>query len=317
MRFWVVWIYLSWKDSHRFLMPVVEKLRRFPWKAGCFISRHLHYKLLFATAHMQRWLGLVSRAQKNRAQVANANFHCLLNEKRTLNATWIRQRREILDLAATWGQSAQVKQQLAHCSEQLDSVVAPLHAQGSPVILAPLHMVSDVLAGIVAAAVTPGKATVIVSSSIQVETLNAQARQLGGVNLSYCSIHSDSKAIAGGLMSAIDEAAELRTNIVVFPDITPDYTLNTNETRAAKFSCQLFGRPAKLHNGIIRLARMLSAQVVFYHLWYDNGIEIHIEQPVSAKSLKTQMPEIIERCITRHPDDWMLWHAHSLYFIND
>lgn len=317
MRFWVVWVYLSWKDSQTVFTPLVRALKKLPWKVACFVSQHLHYKLLFVTAHSQRLLGLTSHAQKNRARVGNSNYHCLLGEKRDLDLTWTRQRREILDLAATWGRSNQVRQQLARCSEQLDSVVAPLHAAGTPVILAPLHMVSDVLCGIIAANVTPGKATVIVSSSIQVETLNAQARQLGGVNLSYCSIHSDSKLIAGGLMAAIEEASALRTNIVVFPDITPDYTLNTNETRSAKFPCRLFGRPAKLHSGIIRLARMLSAQVVFYHLHYDRQIKIHIEPPVPAKALKKRMPEIIEACITRHPDDWMLWHAHSLYFIND
>ncbi|MBE0149747.1 ABC transporter, partial [Serratia fonticola] len=54
-----------------------------------------------------------------------------------------------------------------------------------------------------------------------------------------------------------------------------------------------------------------------YYLYYDQELKIHIEPPVQARSLKARLPEIIETSIARHPEDWLLWHAHSLFFINE
>jgi lauroyl/myristoyl acyltransferase len=65
------------------------------------------------------------------------------------------------------------------------------------------------------------------------------------------------------------------------------------------------------------MARMMSAKVVFYHLYYDRGLKIIIQEPVPAKKLKQEMPLIIEQSIREHSTDWMLWHSHSLFFIND
>lgn len=112
----------------------------------------------------------------------------------------------------------------------------------------------------VAAGVTPGRASVIVSSSA--EQYNARARALGGVNLSYCSIHQDSKQLASSLTSLLSDVAMGHQNLIIFPDITPDYTVQTEEAASGKLRCRLFGRVAGLHSGIVRLARAVSAQVV-------------------------------------------------------
>jgi hypothetical protein len=77
-----------------------------------------------------------------------------------------------------------------------------------------MHMVSDVLSTMVGAAVFPGKATVITSRSANAHS--EAERQLGGVNLTYCSIHEDNKNIAGNLMTSVMEAAENKRNIILF-----------------------------------------------------------------------------------------------------
>ncbi|MBW7981696.1 ABC transporter [Enterobacillus tribolii] len=316
MRFFAVWLYLSWKNFTGKLAEQVGKSREWHGKTARFLFRHLDYRAGFLLAHISRGLRLTGRRRRNLALVAEENKRCLLGpDAAPLRHTWVSQRRQLLDLAATYGQSAQIQSELKQCADQLNQIVEPLHQNGSPVILAPMHMVSDILAGIVGSMVYPGKATVVVSSSAEI--YQEQDRAMGGVNLTYCSIHSDNRMIAGNLMDSIMEAADHQRNIMIFPDITPDYTLDTNETRAGKLNCTLFNRPAHLHSGIIRLARVLSAQVVFYNLYYDKGIKIHIEPPVAARELKKKMPVIIEESITRHPADWLLWHAHSLYFINE
>lgn len=62
--------------------------------------------------------------------------------------------------------------------------------------------------------------------------------------------------------------------MIIFPDIPADYTVQTPEAQSGKISCRLFGRPAKLHSGVQRFSRIVSAQVVFYHLYYQHGIKI-------------------------------------------
>jgi hypothetical protein len=315
MRFFAVWVYLAWRNFLTKIGRSFVPFRRAHGKAVCWLLRHGDYRWFLWLAALGRKLHISNRGERKRAFVAAANKQCLLDDGRQLDYAKLSQRRRLLDLAATFGRNPQVLAQLERCKAQLNAVVEPLHQAGQPVVLAPLHMVSDVLAGMVGGGVFPGQATVIVS--VSAEAYQENARQLGGVNLSYCSIHDDSREIAGNLMTAIMEAAEHQRNIIIFPDITPDYTVNTNEAETAKLPCRLFDRPANLHSGVVRIARALSAQVVFYYLYYDKEIKIHIYPPMPARGLKAKLPEIIETSIARHPDDWLLWHSHSLFFINE
>lgn len=315
MRFFAVWVYLSacnlWERA-------IGQWYRVLWLRArllCLILRHTDYRLALAVSEACRWLPFVNRGLRGRAAVARANQHALLGDGPSVDFIRQMRRRQVLELAATYGRNPQLMTEMASCSAQLNQIVAPLHAAGSPVILAPLHMVSDILAGMVGGEVSPGKATVIVSSGAEV--YQEQARRQGGVNLDYCSIHDDNRAIAGNLTSALMEAADNQRNIIIFPDITPDYTVTTNRARTAKLPCRLFNRPANVHSGVVRLARALSASVVFYYLYYDRGIKIHIFPPVEAAALPQALPEVIETALRQRPEDWMLWHAHSLFFINE
>ncbi|WP_380183026.1 ABC transporter [Kalamiella sp. sgz302252] len=315
MVFSVVWIWLAWHNFLARLARACRLFRQVRHKIFCWLLRHCDYRWLLRLAALGRRLGLGNRAERRRAFVAAANKQCLIDDGRRLDYAALCYRRRLFELAATFGQNPQLLAQLERCKTELDAVVKPLHQAGSPVVLAPLHMVSDVLAGIVGSAVFPGKATVIVSASV--ENYDQQTRQAAGINLSYCSIHDDNRAIADNLTSAIMAAATNQQNIMLFPDITPDYTAQGQAAKSAKLGCRLFGRPARLHSGIIRIARALAAQVVFYYLYYDKGIKIYIYQPVASRDLKGKLPEIIEASLRRHPDDWTLWHSHSLFFINE
>jgi len=315
MKFFALWCALFWKNLSVRLMWFFYKLRLIGYRAHCLLFRHIDYRIILGLSRFGRFLGLTPRPVKLRAAVAHSNRKCLLDDKKTFNYIWQTRRRELLIQAVTYGQSRRALRELAACSAALNAVVEPLQRAGQPVILAPLHMVSDVLSTMVGAAAYPGKATVITSRSANAH--DEAERQLGGVDLTYCSIHDNNKTLAGNMMTSVMEAAENKRNIILFPDITPDFTNFASKDKSEKFPCRIFGRPAHLHSGIIRLARMMSAQVVFYHLYYDKGLKIAVHDPVPAKKLKTEMPGIIERSISEHSTDWMLWHSHSLFFINE
>lgn len=316
IRFLIVWTVFSTKSC---LMPFTKGYKKLSHGGLAYLRfflRHSHIVLILIITKFLCQIRVLGHKYRNQNKVATANYRSLIKADGQIDARWIAVRRFVLEEAATWGQNRQVMAQIQTCVTALDSVVAPLYQQKKPIVLAPLHMVSDVLATMVGAGVTPGNATVVVSSSAEQEKYNASARELGQVNLSYCSIHQDNKSLASRLMTLMTETATGQKNMIVFPDITPDYTIQTEEGMSSKLSCHLFGRAAKLHNGVVRLSTAISAQVVFYHLYYQNGLQIKIYPPVAAKDVAIQMPVIIENAIREYPNDWLLWHSHSLYFIS-
>ncbi|CAO98059.1 lysophospholipid acyltransferase family protein [Erwinia tasmaniensis] len=314
IRFFIVWSVFSFKNA----IGTLYALRRYVSRAAIGVLRKVlrygHIPGVLAVARLLCAMRITGRAFRLQNAVATENFRCLTGQSGRINAAWIAVRRRLLEEAATWGQNRGLLRQIQACATELDAVVAPLHREKTPVILAPLHAVSDVLAAMVAASVTPGKASVVVSSSAEI--YNQRARAMGGISLSYCSIHQENKALASNLMSLIADVAAGQQNMIIFPDISPDYTVHAQGAPAAKLPCRLFGRAAKLHNGVVRLSGVISAPVVFYHLYYDRGLKIHIYPPVAAKTVANALPCIIEQTLRQHPQEWLLWHSHSLYFIN-
>lgn len=314
MRLLAVRGYLAWRNG----LDAVARLSAAGAGMGnrltCALLRRVDYRLWLEVRRRLRG-SRPQRRFRHRHAVARANRQSLLGEGK-LDFAWLMQRRQWLDVAAVYARNTALMNHLADCSAQLDQVVAPLHRAGVPVVLAPMHTVSDVLATLVGADVYPGRATVIVSGDAQ-EFVRRAPEGEWRQRLDYCSIHDDPRQIAGALSQAMLEAAEHRRNIILFPDITPDYTLNSNQDPAAKLACHLFGRPAHLHSGIVRLSRALRAQVVFYSLYFDRGVRIRIEEPIATEQVGRALPEIVERTLRRHADDWLLWHSHSLFFIND
>lgn len=314
VKFILIWSVFSIKSSTVVLKKLYFHFLRF---TKIFMRRVIlrgNIILLLFCARFLCTLHLVGRAFRLKSVVATENFRCLTGQNRRINMVWISVRRLLLEEAATWGQNKVLLEQIEKCADELNAVVAPMHLARTPYILAPLHSVSDILAAMIGAKVTPGKASVVVSA--RADLYNQQSRDLGGLKLSYCSIHQENKILAGNLMSLITEVAAGQQNMIIFPDISPDYTTQIEGNMEAKLPCYLFGRVANLHNGVGRLSGIISAMVVFYHLEYDRNLRIHIHAPVAAKDVAKTLPVIIEDTLRKYPQDWLLWHSHSLYFIN-
>ncbi|MBS0968639.1 MULTISPECIES: hypothetical protein [Yersiniaceae] len=279
------------------------------------LLRHVHYRWLFRLAHLARALGLTEKAQRYRSLVAQENCRCLLGDAQPLDFTWVAQRRVILEIAATWAQNPAFMREIEACAARLNQVLQPLLDAKTPIILAPMHNVSDIVAVIVGAKAIGLPLTVIVSSNADV--YHPQERQQAGLeNISYCSIHAPAEGRASQLMNDLPACASGARAMLLFPDMVQEYTQTAASGEMGAYPCRLFGRPASLHNGIVRLSRAISAQVVFYSLSFDNGLAISIDAPVPARQLPQRMPEIIEDALRRYPGEWLLWHLHSLFFTN-
>ncbi|WP_049010439.1 ABC transporter [Citrobacter koseri] len=314
VKFFIIWSVFSAKSSIAALYRARGVVLAWAAIPARKILHYGHMPTLLRLVCIFSTLGLGGRRYRLQSIVATENFRCLTGKTARINMAWITARRRLLEEGATRGQNRALLKQIQTCSASLDNVVAPLHHDNIPVILAPMHSVSDVLAAMVGAGITPGKASVVISSSA--ERFNEKMRKLGGLQLTYCSIHQQNKALASNLVSLIIDVAEGRQNMIIFPDVTPDFTLQAEGMREAKLSCALFGRAARLHQGGVRLSKMINAQVVFYNLFYDEGLKIRIHPPVKADNVASVMPEFIENTIREYPMDWLLWHSHSLYFIN-
>lgn len=314
IRFLVVWSVFSVRKWCAKLTSYYLPLTDVSQKTMRRMMRYIPMPLLINVVHVLCQLRLVGRKYRGRTAVATQNYRCLTGAEGQIDAGWIAMRRQLLEMGATWGQHPAALAQIQACITELDTVVAPLAAQKTPIVLAPLHCVSDILAAIVGAGVGARKASVVVSSSAESYTL--ASRHLGGVALSYCSIHQDNTSLASTLMTLMANVSEGQENMIIFPDIPADYTVQTHEAQSGKITCRIFGRPAKLHNGVQRFSRIVSAQVVFYHLYYQQGIKIKIYSPLTPKEVTKNLPVIIENTLRDYPQDWLLWHSHSLYFIN-
>ncbi|MGS3948859.1 hypothetical protein [Escherichia coli] len=147
-------------------------------------------------------------------------------------------------------------------------------------IRAPLHIVSDTIAALVPSHVAPKFSTVIVSSGA--EKFREICRTNENARLYFCSTHQDNIAFSRQLSAVINDVTEGKQNIIIFPDIPPTYTSMVSVLGKNKIKCKLFDRPAKLHDGILRLSKIMSACVLFY-IYYDSGLKIKVYSPVEPE----------------------------------
>ncbi|MCR6171721.1 hypothetical protein, partial [Escherichia coli] len=166
-------------------------------------------------------IGFLYYGNKNKINLAEENFRCLTGGMPRHSLSWTQIQRVILEDAATWRRNEKILEEIQQCAEQLNHIVSGLRQQGRNVILAPLHIVSDIIAGMVASHVAPRISTIIVSSGA--EKFREVCRTNENARLYFCSIHQDNIAFSRQLSAVINDVIEGKQNIIIFPDIPPTY----------------------------------------------------------------------------------------------
>lgn len=148
-RFLIVWSVFSVRKWSAQLSWRSRPFTGYGQKAVRGIMRFTPMSLLLAAARALCRLRLLGRQYRGRTAVATQNYRCLTGADGRIDAAWIAMRRQLLEMGATRGQHPATLAQMQACTRALDAVVAPLAAQRTPVVLAPLHCVSDILAAMV------------------------------------------------------------------------------------------------------------------------------------------------------------------------
>jgi hypothetical protein len=203
-------------------------------------------------------------------------------------------------------------QEMTACGAELNRHLLALGEASGAIILAPMHMVSDIVAGSICSFVS--RPIFAISTHRQGSVGASEATFLADHRITLLDPGSNSGA---KLKSAILATKRLQSFLVVYPDVPPEVSLHLTKKPMRTFSCEIFGKPALLHSGISELANLANAQVVFFCLTEIEGkLAVEITATLPANRLLAQMPAVIEAAIARYPQNWLLWHFSSLFYFN-
>lgn len=220
-------------------------------------------------------------------------------------------RRMVLDSAVCCAAPTLVPM-LEACAAQLEAAISRASRRGGPPVLAPLHMCSDITATVVAALAAPRRAHVFsIYGQERIGLMEASHLQAHGMTVIQ---HAPDAPLAAH-RRIMRELREHAANLVMFPDILPQFSEAYLGYAMRTRSVRLFGREARLHVGAESFARMAGVGILpFYIYWQDDRLAIRIFDPCDDVD---GIARCMEQALWSHGDQWLLWHFPSLFYFND
>jgi hypothetical protein len=285
---------------------LVEALRSRWWSTGHYATR---VRWFAWRAGWVRNRGMASRAVVGRHTCASLVGDLPAHDHAR---TWAR--KTALD-RAMYHRNPVLHAQLQHCADRLSEVVEA-HRRTGPVVLAPLHMVSDVLATTVCA-MLPGRRVSV--AAVHVPGALGPAEQAAMTACGFAIEPLDvcdkatMRATLPGVLRAVRRAEH---HLAIFPDILPEFTTAAAGRAMRTKSVHMFGRAGRMHCGLDDLAGALKATALVFHLVEDgNALDIRIHA-VPHDAIAARVPRIIEDALRAHPHAWLLWHYGSAFYYN-
>lgn len=206
--------------------------------------------------------------------------------------------------------------QLRECARELEVYMRINLSSDKPIILSPLHMISDVLASVMCGFISASETLVI--STHKDDTLGSNetaSLKKMGVNL----VRLDPEFTDTSALKRLLRNVKARTSqLVIFADAPSEITLSLTGKQMRTYDCPLFGRPAHLHSGLSELARLSQSQVVFFGLYSERGrLRLAIFGHAQAEELPSLTPIIIEQALQNFPQAWLLWYTPSFFYFNN
>lgn len=211
---------------------------------------------------------------------------------------------------------SKILSELEQCAIKINEYKSNLQTE-KPIILAPMHFVSDLIVGVMSSMVEP-RESVIISTHHDDALCSNENSSLLKLNIKMKKVDPTTIKLYE-LKSIIKIIKEKKANFVIYPDAPPEVTHHLTGKSMKTFKCSIFKHHAKAHSGIIELAKLSNADVLFYSLFYNKKnkeINIKIHGVSSANDLEMKIPMYIEKALCEHPDDWILWSSPSFFYYN-
>lgn len=284
------------------------------WKQGT-IWHYVPYRYLYSFVRWGSLWTLLSAESRNLERVSKKNKFFALgssNERSVFEHSLLWQKKTFLD-KCLYFYNNQLTSELISAANKLQSEVDIIKADGFPVILAPLHTVSDVVVGTLCSYIKADNILIISNHdyhSIGPEEeakLKVQKMQL--INPKHLSVTV--------LKKIIKKIKTHESVFVIYPDVPPEVTWKLSRKSMRTYDCSLFYRKARLHSGLAEMAKMAKAKVLFFCLHDQEGIlDVEILGALSWDVITERSPDLIEQSIRRYSSQWLLWHTPSLFYFN-
>ncbi len=201
---------------------------------------------------------------------------------------------------------------LEDCAAQLDAAVRHASRRGGPPVLAPLHMCSDIAATVVAALAAPRRTHVFsIYGQDRIGFMEAAHLRAHGITV----LQHPPDAPPAAHRAIMRELRDGAANLVIFPDILPQFSEAYLGYPMRTRSVRMFGRQARLHVGAESFARMAGVGILpFYVYWRGDRLAIRI---FDACDDLDGIARCLEQALRAHGDQWLLWHFSSLFYFND
>jgi hypothetical protein len=206
--------------------------------------------------------------------------------------------------------------QLRRCADELECYLRENVNDERPVILSPLHMVSDVLASVMCGFTSPQE-TLVISTHKDDALGSGEDASLHRMGIRLKKL-DPARVDSTTLRRALRAVKDKKSKLVIFADAPAEITLTLTGKQMRTYDCLLFNRPAHLHSGLNELARLSDARVVFFGLYCRSGrLHLKIFGLAEASELPMLVPAFVEQALKSYPESWLLWYSPSLFYFNN
>ncbi|WP_170123782.1 hypothetical protein [Mangrovibacter plantisponsor] len=225
-------------------------------------------------------------------------------------------RQKVLRNSLVYGNPALMKQ-LAQCASKIRQFIDGQALPCLP-IFAPMHTVSDVLAGALPGFVT-GKPITVVSVHDDIgSSVHTQQNNTFGLALEQFDPGKLQGDNGTTLASLVERLLDQQTSLVIFPDALPECTTRLAGRAMSTQTMMLFGKTAAIHTGLATFSRVVKHPVLFYCLFINgqNELDVDILDYTAYRELHGKLPAIIEHAIQKYSHEWLLWHYTSFFYFH-
>lgn len=292
-----------------------KSMHSFLWRA---FWRVFSISDAIALSKMHVFLDKEARTHRARASIWRENLESISKVECNIDYPELMRRRRLLE-SAFYHSDAELAAMMADCAAKLSIARNSVIDDGFVPVFAPFHFCSDIIATIIATMVPPIRchAYSIYEWDYFASCAPGQVERLNAFKASLPQCHPD--APSAQQRALFKELRAGLANVLIFPDILPQFTSSFLGRVMRTCTVRLFERNARLHCGVEEIARIAGGKtggkiIPYYIYWQENKLNIRIfESCENMNELASHFELALREC----GEQWILWHFSSVFYFND